>query len=664
MSNNNPPCPTTGRLCKHLINGAIVLAAIWLSGCAETSPPALDEVAPATQAGSAEVSTGDLDDPDIKQQLQGVAGGGDNHPGASLYTEYCADCHQNPSVRAPARNILELLAPESVLTSLEQGTMRQQAAALSAEQKRQVVEYLVGTPDLTPPKLVHCESQPDWFDHSQRPAAEGWGIDLHNTRHMPYADAGLKADQLAGLQIKWVFDYPRATRARSHPSLAGGAVFVGSQNGTVYALDQASGCVRWTYDAGAEVRTGITIPDWSPSDGGARIGYFADVLARVHAVDLLSGEQRWQTRVEDHHNATTTAQPAYFDGMLFQPVSSLEVVPAADPNYPCCSFRGSVVTLNASDGQILRRTWTIPDAPTQVASNNVGTPVLAPSGAPVWNTPTIDTDARRMYFGTGENYSSPADGNSDAIFAVDIDSGEIQWVRQTTAGDAWNVACMSFIENKTNCPAEQGPDVDFGAPPILVIDGNRRILVAGQKSGEVYGINPSDGTILWEQKVGRGGNQGGMHFGMAAQGTTVYVPIADYTDPSLSAADAKPGMYALNAFSGAYLWSHPAPEVCGDTPDCDPGISAAVSAVDGAVIAGHMDGHLRAYAREDGRLLWDLDANTTFTSVAGNTAHGGSFGGGSAPVAYRGRLFVNSGYGLYFHMPGNVLIALGPPETP
>ena len=628
---------------------------LWLAGCL-----VFFHAVGCTPSVARDDAASELDDPELRAQLQGSGGATDEHPGAALYDQHCATCHNGGVARAPARNILELLAPEAMLAALESGIMRQQAAALGPGQRRQVVEYLVGAPDATPPHIARCDANDDWFDRNEAPFADGWGIDYANTRHVPAEHGGLTAGDLDGLEVKWVFDYPRATRARSHPSFAGGAVFVGSQNGTVYALDRASGCVRWTYTAGAEVRTGITIPKW---DGDApAIGYFADILARTHAVNLATGEGLWKTKVDEHQNATTTAQPVVFDGRVFQPVSSLEVVPAADPNYPCCSFRGQITTMDAANGKILRKTYTIDDAPSQVATNNVGTPILAPSGAPVWNTPTLDTKMRRLYFGTGENYSSPADDRSDAIMAMDIDSGKLLWVRQTTSRDAWNVACMVFIQNKTNCPVEKGPDVDFGAPPILVEHEGQRILVAGQKSGEIFGINPSDGDLVWRNKVGRGGNQGGMHFGMAAEGRLIYVPISDYTDASLSSEDARPGLYALDAFTGELVWSHRAPEVCGDLPDCDPGISAAISAIPGAALAGHMDGHLRAYARDDGRLLMDMDTKQAFSTLSGREARGGSFGGGTAPVAYRGMLFANSGYGLYFHMPGNVLIAMGPAD--
>lgn len=653
-----PNTSSGARFSLRFVALILALVAAIASGCmADRDTRESGVEPPPDEAGDEATLRGDLDDPDIREQIKGAVGVGESHPGAALYAQNCAACHDNATLRAPARNLLELLTPTSVLASLESGVMKQQGALLSAQERTDVVEYLVGSKPAFLP--VHsCKRAGSWFDWRQPPPARGWGIDYNNRRHIPSSVAKLDGDDLPSLKVRWVFDYPGATRARSHPSIAGGALFVGSQNGSVYALDQATGCVRWVYEAGAEVRTGITI-DFDAASASA-VGYFADLLARVHAVDLTTGTRLWRTAADDHPNATGTAQPVVFEGRVYQPVSSLEVVPAADPAYACCTFRGSIATLDAATGALLRKTYTITQAPGEVARNDVGTPVMAPSGAPVWNTPALDEKRRRLYFGTGENYSSPADGNSDAIMAMDIDSGELAWVTQTTSRDAWNLACMPFIENQTNCPIERGPDVDFGAPPILVSEGGRDILVAGQKSGEVFGIAPDDGRLLWRRKVGRGGNQGGIHFGMSAQGATVFVPVSDYTDASLSAADARPGLYALDAFTGELKWSHPAPDVCGDKADCDPGISAAISAIDGAVLAGHMDGWLRAYDPTDGALVWALDTDREFQSISGNPARGGSFGGATAPMAYNGMLYVNSGYGLYFHRPGNVLIALGP----
>jgi polyvinyl alcohol dehydrogenase (cytochrome) len=447
-------------------------------------------------------------------------------------------------------------------------------------------------------------------------------------------------------------------RARSQPTLAGGALYVGSHDGTVYALDAESGCVRWSLAATAEVRTAIVISPWKAGDRSASPrGYFGDLLGNVYSVDIVTGELLWRLRADDHPNATITAAPTLYGDRLYVSVSSLETGPPGNEAYECCTFRGSVVAYEAATGAEIWRSYTILEPLVLKGKNRVGTDQYGPSGAPIWNSPAIDEKRRQLYVGTGENYSSPATGTSDAIFAIDLDTGAVNWVFQATANDAWNVACD--LETNANCPVEDGPDLDFGAATILgrTSDG-RDIVLAGQKSGAAFGLDPETGKQLWRTKVGRGGIQGGVHFGMATEGGRLFVPISDMPDGREYDEPMRPGLYALDAETGAYLWKAPSDEtVCGDRDFCDPGISAAVTAIPGLVFAGEMDGHLRAYASDSGEVLWDVDLARSFETVNGEIARGGSMGGASGPIIHDGNVYVNSGYGLYFHMPGNVLLA-------
>jgi polyvinyl alcohol dehydrogenase (cytochrome) len=369
--------------------------------------------------------------------------------------------------------------------------------------------------------------------------------------------------------------------------------------------------------------------------------------------------------VDDHPNATITGSPVVVENRLYVPVSSLEVVNAIDPAYECCTFRGSLVALDTSDGSVVWKTYSIDQPASEVGVTSAGTKILAPSGAPMWNSPVVDLQRRRLYAGTGESYSSPAGDTSDAIIAFDMDSGEIVWVEQATAGDAWNVGCLSqYAPDPANCPEEDGPDFDFGASPMLVeLDDGRDVLIAGQKSGDAMAIDPDNGEMLWRKRVGRGGVQGGVHFGIAAEGSTAYIPINDMAYPEdvtryKFETPARPGMYALDAATGELRWENLTENICGDLQFCNPGISAAVTAIPGAVIAGHLDGRLRVYDSADGAVLWEYDTRQSFETVSGEIAHGGSMSGGG-PVVADGMLYVNSGYGIYFHMPGNVLLAFG-----
>ena len=471
-------------------------------------------------------------------RTMGQSATGEDMPGAALFNGTCVACHGTGSTtRAPHISQLRMLSYETVLAVQETGVMKEQASHLTSAQHKQIAEYLTGGPKpAADAKLpAKCTGKAAQFDYGQPPFAQGWGVTRDNNRLIPADIARLGKGDLKSLTLRWSFAYPASNRARSQPSFAGGALMVGSQDGTVYAFDADSGCIRWTFKATAEVRTGITIPGWTAGEKPAQppLGYFTDLMARVYAVDLTNGRQVWATKVDDHPNAVGTAQPSYYNGTVFQPVSSLEVVPATEPTYECCTFRGSMVALDARTGKQKWKTCTIPEKLVKTGVNSAGTTNWGPSGAPIWNSPTVDPKRNRIYSGTGENYSSPAQGSSDAIIAFDMTTGKIAWIRQTVAGDAWNVACQPNIPDKANCPKEKGPDVDFAAPPMLISDGTRDILVAGQKSGTAYGIDPDTGKLLWKNQVGRGGNQGGTHFGLAAEGTTVFVPMSDWDDKML-----------------------------------------------------------------------------------------------------------------------------------
>ena len=593
------------------------------------------------------------------------------HPGEAPYLAHCANCHDQVMYKAPSRFFVSMMGAQNILNSMNGGMMSEQAAPISAEDRRAIAEYIAGTSldDLAEARQVPACDAEHGFDVSKTPISSGWGVDPGNSRFQTAESAGLSVADVSRLEVKWAFAFPNAFKARSEPVSGGGAIYFGSQDGTVRALDAKTGCLRWEFHASAEVRTAIVISPWSADNTDADPTlYFGDLLARAYAISARTGELRWVSRVDDHRDATITGTPTLAGNRLFVPVSSLEVVAALDPAYSCCTFRGSLVALDAGTGEQIWKSYSMDNEPADAGTTSAGTTILAPSGAPIWNSPAVDLKRGRIYAGTGENYSSPADGNSDAIIAFDMETGAKLWVSQQTIGDAWNTGCLiEFTTDDANCPEENGPDYDFGASPILLaLPDGREIVVGGQKSGAVMAIDPDSGETLWKTQVGRGGVQGGVHFGLAAEGKRIYVPINDMAYPEditryKFKTPAKPGLYALNAENGEFLWSSPAPDVCADMTGCDPGISQAISAIDGAVIAGHMDGRLRIYASESGEVLWELNTLRDFDTVSGDKAHGGSFSGPGAIVA-DGMIYVNSGYGIYNHMAGNLLLAIGPKE--
>ncbi|MFV8816129.1 PQQ-binding-like beta-propeller repeat protein [Haliea sp. E17] len=621
------------RLFKHYLGAAIASAALL-------GIPAHGAPAPATESASGQ-------------------------PGEATYKQVCAVCHEAGVSKAPSRSMLGFMAPGTIHTAITSGIMQAQASHLSDQQKRDVVRYLTGRdPDASASeaRLPMCSGQADKFDASRPPQLVGWGFTPDNRREIPPAVAGIDRDNVSRLELQWVFAFPDAVRARSHPAAAGGAIYVGSQDGTVYALDRESGCVRWHFRARSEVRTAIVVAPWvAPGDAVNPLLYFGDFLGNVYALAAKTGELVWSARPDDHPNATITGSPTLFGGKLYVPVSSLEVTSAADPAYGCCSFRGSVVAYDAASGKQLWKTYTIENPPAAQKENAAGVMQYGPSGAPIWNSPAIDAKRGQLYVGTGENYSSPANGSSDAIIAMDLETGATRWVFQATSGDAWNSACI--LEDTTNCPAEDGPDFDFGGAALLAsgADG-RELVLAGQKSGMVWALNPEDGGLVWKQRAGRGGVIGGVHFGVAVSGDALIVPVADaIADPTYRnnyTGQPMPGVVALDIATGKIRWRWDAVDVCEGRPYCMPGNSAVPTATPELAIAGSLDGHLRIHDVRNGEILWDFDTARDYPeTLTGLPGRGGALEGGAAALLDNGMLFVNSGYMFNQHMPGNVLLA-------
>ena len=580
--------------------------------------------------------------------------------GKALFDQHCASCHSGSTAGSPAEPLLAELSQTAILNAMNSGAMREQARELEPEQRRLVAQFLTrNRPPTASARVLRCTDD-DRVDLASGKAS-GWGVDLANRRWVPPGETRIRVTNAHRLTLRWAFAYPNANRARSQPLVLGSLVVVGSHDGTVFGLDRGSGCVRWTFAAKAEVRNGVTALNLASVDGAASrtIGFFSDFQARAYAIDLENGKLVWQAPLSNHPGATGTGQAAAYGDTVYFPVSSVEVGNAADANYPCCTFRGSVVALDARTGERRWQAYTIAQAPRPQGENSAGTPRMGPSGAPVWGAPTIDAERGLVYVGTGENYSDPATLTSDAILAFELQTGRLRWSRQATANDVWNAACIKGFGSPANCPASPGPDFDFGAPPILVRGEPRSVLVAGQKSGIVYGLDPDDGALLWQRRLGRGGILGGVHFGMAADETAVYVPVNDSEVAWEGEGTAAPGLNAIDPMEGRVLWRAPArPQICEDATACERGISAPVTVAGDVVFAPHGNGLIRAHAAATGRELWRYDTAKAFDTVSGDRATGGGLSGGSGPVVADAWLFVNSGYYMVLSpAPGNVLLA-------
>lgn len=490
-----------------------------------------------------------------------------------------------------------------------------------------------------------------------------WGNNLTNNRAQSGERAGLTAVDVARLKLKWAYYLPPpffgTSELRSQPAITEDTLYVGSQSGTVYALDTQTGCTHWTYKNDIQIRTGIVISDLD-SDG-PRLLFFGDNNGFVTALDATTGKKRWKMEMDPHPNAMITAAPTVHQDQLYVSVSSLEVLTAMNPLYNCCTFRGSVVRVDARTGKIIWQTYTTPKAK-KTGKNALRVQMWGPSGAPVWNTPTIDIKRNLLYVGTGENYSTPASTGSDSILAMDLDSGQLRWSTQLTTGDAWNLSCT--LPGRLSCPKEDGLDLDVGANTLLytLADG-KDLVIAGQKAGVVWALDPDNaGTVIWKSKVGRGGALGGIHWGIGSDDRYIYAPNSDYELSFMGIIDAKrppgeksPSLNALEPSTGKIVWKHTEKFACPEPAKCDDGFSAPPSIIPGVVFAGTMLGKLYAFNRDSGAIIWEYDTTQSVTAVnGGGQAHGGSIDVGGAVIA-NGQLYIHSGYGK-IGKDGNVLL--------
>jgi polyvinyl alcohol dehydrogenase (cytochrome) len=587
--------------------------------------------------------------------------------GAATYKERCASCHDTPAPRVPSLSTIKGMSGEAIYLTLTRGVMKTQADGLSSAQIFALLGYIAPTggaraaaPQVTPT----CGVLPAFSANANTPEWNGWSTKITNSRFQDTASAGLTAADLGRLKLKWTFNLGDVSEARSQPAVTGRYVFIGSSNGTLYALDADSGCTFWGFRAASGIRGGAAIGDAA----GTPAVFFSDSAANVYALNAQTGKLIWKVRPVDHFASVATATPRYHNGVLYQAFSSFEEAVSADPKYQCCTFRGSVVALNAAHGDKLWQTFTIPDPAKPTRMSPAGTQQYGPSGAAVWATPTIDEQMDALYVATGDNYSDPPTKTSDAVLAMDLKTGKLLWSAQLTSDDVFNNACSIPIPG--NCPATHGSDYDFGQPPILLTLGaGKRALVIAQKSGTAYGLDPdAKGKILWQTQVGKGGVLGGSQWGSASDEARVYVAISDL---ALSAVpDPKStkgyrlvldphkggGLYALDSRTGKIVWSAPAMPCDASRTGCSPAQSAAVTAIPGVIFSGSVDGHLRAYSSSTGRVLWDTDTARDFSTVNGEPGKGGSIDA-AGPAVVNGMIFVNSGYGQWGGISGNVLLA-------
>jgi polyvinyl alcohol dehydrogenase (cytochrome) len=381
----------------------------------------------------------------------------------------------------------------------------------------------------------------------------------------------------------------------------------------------------------------------------------------VLAFNRRTGALVWKTAVDEHAYSMITSNPVIAGSRIVVGVSSSEEDAAQSSDYHCCSFRGSVVSLNAATGRILWKFWTVPPNPTDkrcgVYDNTSETFAgCVDSGNAVWNTPAIDVRKNTAYFGTGNNYTvtdaefdcakkAKAAGTSDdnctnpdnrieSIIALDLTTGRLKWAKKLGGFDAWNYQCI-FNPGATWCPGPYGTDYDFGSNTNLfsaTIHGARHDIVGiGQKSGIYWALDANTGEVIWNTLVGPGSFLGGIEWGTATDGKRVYAGNGNLNktvhtlQPSGASHDGG-SWTAMDPATGKIIWQTPSKGV---QPN---GALGAVTVANDVVFGGAVS------PSGDNMFAMDAATGTPLWSFAA----GGSVNGG--PAVVDGTVYWGAGY--------------------
>ena len=592
------------------------------------------------------------------------------HPGRMAYDKHCAACHDNPEQsKARTFETLQRMIPGTIEYALTDGRMKAQGDAMTEAEIADLMDYFRG----------QTRSDNDWVLNAMCPdqevtiALDGpatvstFGFGPKNHRYLSEQAAGLQRADFENLELAWALAFPNITMMRSQPVVVGETLFmtpVSSQQ--LYAFDiSGTPCVRWVYEAGGPLRSSLTYGHLPES--GRNVLVFGGMDGRLHMVDAASGERLWDRSMKLFPETIITGAPQLHEGTVYASISQFEIMVGASPDHECCKSHGAVAALDGETGEVHWVSHTMEDAE-PVRDRGDGQMIWGPSGAPVWTSPAIDAKRGVLYVGTGEATSEPAHPHTDAILAIELATGKIRWAFQATANDIFLAGCRRRGERSPNCPPEYSVerDVDFGASVIIAeLEDGRELLLAGQKSSDVWALDPDDnGKVVWHWNNGVGTANGGVHWGMAFDGEKVYAPISDPGRPRPGFVP-QPGLYALDAASGELVWEYRTEADCEgrqkEVRYCEflYGFSAATTVVGKAVIQGSLDGHLRVFDADTGSLVFSYDTIRDFDGANGVSGHGGAIDNASV-IAANGMLLVNSGYGMFGQVPGNVLLAFRP----
>ncbi|WP_026361375.1 PQQ-binding-like beta-propeller repeat protein [Amycolatopsis nigrescens] len=489
-----------------------------------------------------------------------------------------------------------------------------------------------------------------------------WQGDKAGSRHNS-AEHQITPSNVGKLDLKWAFAYPKTeVPPKSQPAVVDGSAYFGGPDGKFYATDAKTGATKWAFDLASVGEGGGVVLD-GPTVARGKV-YFGDSRGYVYALDQRTGKPVWAKDFDQHPAGMHTSSPLYHNGRIYVGSSSAENT-ITDLNYPCCTFRGHLDSIDADTGELAWRYYTIPE-PKPNGTWPSGATKYEPSGGGVWSSPVIDEKTGTLYVGTGQNYTGSA-GDFDSLLALDARTGAVRWKQQVTKADTWHTLCNT-PDAEGYCPGlKDGTalDYDIGATPNIFRVNGRTMVGVGQKSGVYHVFDAATGEVSWRRQLSEplpSGGISGIQWGSSYDGEKLY--IATYF--------GEPGtLFALNPANGDVEWQTPNPANgcatggAAEHPDiCSLAHAPAVTTSPGVVYEGSNDGKFRAYSAETGKVLWEYDTVRDFAGVNGLTGHGGALAGSGGAVVSNGMVYVQSGY--YPSYPsehGTVLLAFALPKS-
>ncbi len=429
-----------------------------------------------------------------------------------------------------------------------------------------------------------------------------YGSDYANTR-VAKGETLINRASAGSLHELWRID--GTVGSTSTPAVAGDTVYFGAWDGTLRAVWAIDGSPRWT----RQLTTSVV--DDSPLVFGNNV-YVGDGTGNLHAVDRATGVTRWSRDLDPHPYTRIFSSPVGVEGLIVVGVASFEIaIPTS--NY---TARGSIVGLDANTGAVRWRVYTTND------DANGG------AGVSVWSTAAIDQNLGLAFIGTGNTYEPPAAPRSDALMAIDYRTGDVEWVRQFTAGDVYTI----FGPNRS------GPDADIGAAPNLFKIGDREVVGVGDKAGVYATLDRRTGETIWARRLPTGSHLGGIMTTAAYANNRLYLSSNTWADQiNLKNPLNRSTTYSLDASTGAIVWSKVLPSAT----------FGALTYANGVVFQPTINGTVYAFDARDGTILWSDEP-------------GGDLGSGVSVA--NGRVFAPFGF-WFLTAPANPnggIVAYGP----